>query len=527
MKIESIRIKNFYSFIDTTLDFNDYKGLTLIKGKNKDAGGSNGSGKSALVEAVFFGLTGKTIRKSTEDALVNVSAKKNCLVEVFLDGGVRILRQKKPTKLQVFVKGEDKTKQNVYDTQEYIDELLNTNYKVLLSSMFFGQSNLLSFLECSADDKRNIIKNFLNLDDIFKMRDRIKTYKSTFSQKIKEQESLVLEHLSLIKDMDGKVSKIHAGKEKFSDYGEEVLSLELSKILDIEEVQTTINWKLIHLERDIDSLRYKVKENKKAKTSRKTHKCSKCGQDVERSIDIKNTQNEVDRFEDDIKTYLEEKKKLQAQIVLPPVSSKEFTKVLEYKELCRDEEKYQEIRDKLSSKIAHSEGIKKDNKLKYEVMRFWEKAFSQQGIIKYIIRNILDYLNDRINYYLSFLTNSQYTLKFNEELLEEVTCNGQLLQYISLSGGEKRKVNLAVTMALKDLLLLTDKNQPDLIFFDEVAENLDEEGIQGLYALLEEIKKDRTVFVITHNKYLKTLLYSATRLSIIKHKGISQIRKNE
>ena len=140
MKIESIRIKNFYSFIDTTLDFNDYKGLTLIKGKNKDAGGSNGSGKSALVEAVFFGLTGKTIRKSTEDALVNVSAKKNCLVEVFLDGGVRILRQKKPTKLQVFVKGEDKTKQNVYDTQEYIDELLNTNYKVLLSSMFFGQS---------------------------------------------------------------------------------------------------------------------------------------------------------------------------------------------------------------------------------------------------------------------------------------------------------------------------------------------------------------------------------------------------
>ena len=321
------------------------------------------------------------------------------------------------------------------------------------------------------------------------------------------------------------MSKIHEGKEKFSDYGEEILSLQLSNILEIEETKTSINWQMISLEKDIERIRHKVKQNKIEVASPKTKKCPKCGQNVEKEIDLKNKEEEIIRFESEIKDLSEEQTKLADQIINPPISSKEFNKVLEYKELCRDEEKYQEIKDKLSVKIAHSEAIKKENKLNYEVMRFWEKAFSQQGIIKYIIRNILDYLNNRINYYLSFLTNAQYTLKFNEELLEEVSCNGQLIQYISLSGGEKRKVNLAVTMALKDLLLLTDKNQPDLLFFDEVAENLDEEGIQGLYALLEEIKKDRTVFVITHNKYLKTLLYSATRLSSIKDKGISKIRK--
>ena len=59
MKINKIKIKNFYSFKDASLDFTTYSGLTLIKGKNNDTKGSNGSGKSALVEALFFALTGR------------------------------------------------------------------------------------------------------------------------------------------------------------------------------------------------------------------------------------------------------------------------------------------------------------------------------------------------------------------------------------------------------------------------------------------------------------------------------------
>ena len=65
----------------------------------------------------------------------------------------------------------------------------------------------------------------------------------------------------------------------------------------------------------------------------------------------------------------------------------------------------------------------------------------------------------------------------------------------------------------------------DLLFFDEVAENIDEEGINGLYNLLQEIKKNKSIFIITHNKYLKTLLDSSPRLSIIKHKGISTVKE--
>ena len=167
MKIDKIKIKNFYCFVNAELNFGDYEGLTLIKGVNKDNYGSNGSGKSALLEAVFFGLTGKTVRKSTEPALINNKTKKGCVVEVHLDNGIMIRRSKKPTKLELFVDGINQTKEHASATQAYIDELLNINYKILLSSMFFGQSNSLNFLDADANDKRLILRNFLNLEEVF------------------------------------------------------------------------------------------------------------------------------------------------------------------------------------------------------------------------------------------------------------------------------------------------------------------------------------------------------------------------
>ena len=36
MKIDKIKIKNFYCFVNTELDFSKYEGLTLIQGINKD-----------------------------------------------------------------------------------------------------------------------------------------------------------------------------------------------------------------------------------------------------------------------------------------------------------------------------------------------------------------------------------------------------------------------------------------------------------------------------------------------------------
>lgn len=63
-KVYNIKATDFCSFKE--LDFTpEAEHTTLIFGNNldNDSQGSNGSGKSALVEAIAFGLTGDTLRK--------------------------------------------------------------------------------------------------------------------------------------------------------------------------------------------------------------------------------------------------------------------------------------------------------------------------------------------------------------------------------------------------------------------------------------------------------------------------------
>tara|TARA_R110002020_G_scaffold379488_3_gene590727 strand:- start:2041 stop:3624 length:1584 start_codon:yes stop_codon:yes gene_type:complete len=526
MNISKIIIENFYSFEKTELALTDKNGLVLIKGKNLDTEGSNGSGKSALLEAFYFGLTGKTIRKSNEQALVNNKNKKNCSVTIEVqkrDKKYTIFRGKKPTKLEFFCGEDNLTKDNVHNTQDEINHLLNINDKVLRASMFFGQSNESSFLDCSPEDKRTIIRNFLNLDDLFDKRDRIKSHKSGFYQTMKEQDAVISEHEATIVDLDRKLSGLETDKAKFSSYDESILNLELKDILNLEEKRDTKKWQLSRLDREIANVGREI--TKLDEDLRDPYTCPTCMQKTEPIKEVVLCLNQRDGLTQDLEKLNLNRDEILSEEISIPISSKEFCKILEYKDLCRDEKNYKELKSELSSKISVARKIKHSQKKSYDVMRFWEKAFSEQGLVKYIIRNILSYLNDNANYYLSYLTANKYFIEFDEALNEKIETNNKLVQYISLSGGEKRKINLAVLLSLKDLLMFTDKEQMNLLFFDEVAENLDEEGITGLHQLLQEIKSKKKVFVITHNKYLKTLLDSAPRISIIKSNGCSKITR--
>ena len=159
-------------------------------------------------------------------------------------------------------------------------------------------------------------------------------------------------------------------------------------------------------------------------------------------------------------------------------------------------------------------------------MKFWETAFSEKGLIRYIIRNILDYFNLKSNEYVSILTNNQFSLKFNDELSETIINNGIPTKYISLSGGEKRKVNLSIMLALQDLSSKISRTDCNLLFFDEVCDNLDDPGILAVNNLLLTLNShnpEKKVLVITHNSLLQDLMGDSQSITVVKKKGISKI----
>lgn len=180
----------------------------------------------------------------------------------------------------------------------------------------------------------------------------------------------------------------------------------------------------------------------------------------------------------------------------------------------------------LESKIKEHEEKQKELQQNVEVMKFWELAFSEKGLVKYIIRNILDYFNLRSNEYCSILTNNQFKIVFNDELSETITNNGIDTKFISLSGGEKRKINLAIMLALQDLSAKISKTQTNLIFFDEVCDNIDDPGVKAVNNLLGTLRNQyptKAIMLITHNVLLNELLSEARQIVVSKKKGVSKI----
>lgn len=526
MKINKVEIANFYSIKDVRLSLDKHKGIVLIEGKNKDTGGSNGSGKSALIESVVWGLFGRTIRKSTEEALVNNQVKKGCRVRITINDDYVIERGKKPVFLKFFHKDKELTRDNATNTQALIEETFHTNYKVFLASTVFGQQNNIEFINATPDDKRTIIKNFLNLDELFSLRDTVKKLKSDFNSEIKKSSTLISQCEKTISKFDKELESLASLKKQIEKTNvSKALECELQDILKIESDNQKKQYEIAAIKRQLDTLHTRHKQiNKSLENPNATIQCKSCGQPLPNNVHPKRLMLELSDVQSEIKEKEKEVRTISESIEPPPISSFDYYKVHEYRSLKKQTETYESLREDTLVELQQHHDEKAYHMSRYDIMKFWEKAFSESGIVKYIIRNVLEYFNSKVNFYLAHLSQGKFFITFDEELKETITHNERDIAYISLSGGEKKKISLAVMLGLQELLKMSNNQKTNLMFFDEVAENLDQEGLEGLYILLSELKKDKSLFVITHNNYLKSLMDNSKSLTMIKANGTSTLK---
>ena len=523
MKIKSVTFENFYSYKFGEVNFDKYNGIVTIEGTNKDSGGSNGSGKSVILEAIVYGLFGKSIRKSTEDAMVNGEAGRGCVVELEVDEIV-VRRSRKPSSLKVFIKGEEHTQDHASKTQELIEQKLGVDYKTFMAAVVFGQHSSVDFLNATPDDKRRIINRFLNLDYIFDMRAKIKNKRSDLRGEIKECEILINKL-----DRDIEKYKENITGETLTKRQQEILEkYTLDGLIEWEKRNTKYSIKMDSIKREIKNLN--VPHLSKARKvvaqgvgSKSSWKCSECG--TEKNDEVTQEfydfcQAKIDKYERDVVDLQTEMADYKGMIERLPCTPREYAR---WEKLLNQSAMQAMLDDAKAERVAYA-NTKAQYELKNEIYGFWDRAFSEKGLVRFVVRTVREYLNTQCNYYLSYLTNGRITVEFNDELNEKIEVLGQDRHYISLSGGERRKVNLAVMLGLQSLLAKSNSSKANLLFFDEVAENLDEDGIMGLHALLSDLKKDKTIFVITHNPILKGLLDSNKLINVVKYKGESKIQ---
>ena len=248
MKINSVRIENFLSVKDVTLEFESFSNLVRMVGENKDTKpqSSNGAGKSSIIEAIVFALFGKTIRKTNDKSLKNIHTKGKCKVTLVVNDNVVIERTKKPPKLTVISGGENCTQENIQKTQQYLEQILNTNYNIFLASIVFGQQNSMNFLSASAEEKRQIIQNFLNVSDLFKNRSAIRSLKSRHTAARKISATLQAEALNKVERLKKKISGLTqdrkaANKILTKEKSEFIRNHSLSEIQELERAHHDIS----------------------------------------------------------------------------------------------------------------------------------------------------------------------------------------------------------------------------------------------------------------------------------------------
>ena len=130
--------------------------------------GENGSGKSTLLDALCFGLFNKPFRKISKPQLVNSINTKDCVVEVEFDTNnksYRVVRGAKPNVFEIYQNNELLNQDAAAkDYQDFLERfILKLNYKSFTQIVMLGSASFTPFMQLSANDRRSIIEELLEI----------------------------------------------------------------------------------------------------------------------------------------------------------------------------------------------------------------------------------------------------------------------------------------------------------------------------------------------------------------------------
>lgn len=182
----------------------------------------------------------------------------------------------------------------------------------------------------------------------------------------------------------------------------------------------------------------------------------------------------------------------------------------------------------LNTKLSELEKAREDYTL------LIKDAFSNSGIRSVVLDLVTPFLNERANYYLSKLADSDIqvflstqkenadgSLKDQFTISVENNTGGE--DYSANSAGEQKRVDLAIALALQDLVMSKSNLQTNLVLYDECFDGLDAIGCENVIEILKEKQKEiGSIFVITHNENLKALFDKV--ITVEKVDGISRIK---
>ena len=168
--LSKIVAKNFLSWKD--LNFDITKGATLVDGWNQDDQRSEGSGKSAVLNAVCWGIYGKLPKDANVDDVIK-DGETSCSVILQFDNGDAVVRTRKPNELFLLKAGSTIKGKDARETQTLIEDYVGCNFETFCQSVYFAQNYDKKFLSSNQEDKGKILSSIQNLQVFDKARKEV------------------------------------------------------------------------------------------------------------------------------------------------------------------------------------------------------------------------------------------------------------------------------------------------------------------------------------------------------------------
>jgi DNA repair exonuclease SbcCD ATPase subunit len=541
---KTVRWKNFLStgnaFTEVKLDSS---ASTLIVG-------SNGAGKSTMLDAICFALFNKPFRKITKGQLVNAVNEKDTLVEIEFSIGSReylVRRGIKPNLFEIYLNGTMLNQEaSVQDQQKTLEQsVLKLNYKSFTQVVVLGSSTFVPFMQLTPPNRREVIEDLLDIRIFSTMntllKDRVKSLKDSIRDheyKLDMTKERVEMQQRFIADLKEQSAANNAQRQgEITSLRDEIVKVQEMVDADMKlcaELQGQVT-QYATVDEELGKLRVfesKFKDKKKTfqrdlKFFKKNDTCPTCKQSIteefrtSKEATITDSISELEKASvdlqakiDDITTSVTAKQNLLESIQNLQQEIASNNREVRWKQdaigkieesiektnggganLKREQAKLKEIaRDGIE--VEKNLSSKKKDRDNHDVIT---NMLRDTGVKAGIIKRYLPIMNQLINRYLKEL-DFYVSFELNENFEETIKSRFRdEFSYASFSEGEKMRIDLALLFTWRTIAKMKNSANTNLLILDEIFDSsLDVSGTDDFMKILRAFSEDSNVFVISH-----------------------------
>lgn len=517
------------------------------------------SHNTTIINAICYALYNKPFDAISLQRLINTkNNSKNTLMEVRLtftkgEDEFEVYRCRGETfNINISVNGEDVTLDSVSENDKNLQELIGMSYELFTKIIIFS-GNSTPFLVMPVSQQRAQIEELFNItlltEKAIKLKEIIKSTEVKLAIQeavIKEQESQLALYNKQLKDAEIRVQRWEDNRdEQLSTFKSqleliETVDMGMEKELhtlttELEKQFNELTHKKSSLTRDSSILSSDVKKLNSELIHLTKDKCPYCLQQYEGASDKlveKKTKLETEQSRlSEITAALEmlnlEIKELSSQIT-------EAKSVMKFQSLAaavkaessalaaQDKiddlvkaknphvEAFESLKNQVVTTVSHT-GVDEIRK-EIEHQQFLLKLLVDKNsfIRRKIINRTIPFLNNRLIHYTKEL-GLQHIVKFDDDMSCTVSEYDRELDFGNLSSGEKKRVNLSLSLAFRDVLHHLH-SKVNCLFIDEIDASLCTSGVENVFKLLKQKTRDEGLglWIISHrpeaiNRFDKTI----------------------